>query len=38
MEALREGFEAVFPLQQLHMFYPEELDAVFCGLGEQLGN
>ncbi|KAK6633232.1 hypothetical protein RUM44_003833 [Polyplax serrata] len=37
MEALREGFEAVFPLQQLHMFYPEELDAVFCGSGQQLG-
>ncbi|XP_046393216.1 E3 ubiquitin-protein ligase TRIP12 isoform X4 [Ischnura elegans] len=31
MEALREGFEAVFPLSQLQMFYPEELEAVFCG-------
>ncbi|KAG8229177.1 hypothetical protein J437_LFUL009894 [Ladona fulva] len=31
MEALREGFEAVFPLAQLQMFYPEELEAVFCG-------
>lgn len=37
MEALREGFETVFPLQQLHMFYPEELDAVFCGSGQQMG-
>lgn len=37
MEALREGFETVFPLQQLHMFYPEELDAVFCGSGQQIG-
>lgn len=33
MEAFREGFESVFPLQQLHMFYPEELEAVFCGGG-----
>lgn len=31
MEALREGFESVFPLHQLRMFYPEELEAVFCG-------
>lgn len=31
MEALREGFESVFPLSHLHMFYPEELEAVFCG-------
>ena len=37
MEALREGFETVFPLQQLQMFYPEELDAVFCGSGQQMG-
>lgn len=31
MEALREGFESVFPLSHLHMFYPEEMEAVFCG-------
>jgi len=28
MEALREGFESVFPLGSLQMFYPEELDQV----------
>lgn len=37
MEALREGFETVFPLQQLHIFYPEELDSVFCGSQQQTG-
>lgn len=31
MESFREGFEVVFPLQSLSMFYPEELDAIFCG-------
>ncbi|KAG7173482.1 E3 ubiquitin-protein ligase TRIP12-like [Homarus americanus] len=31
MEALREGFECVFPLTQLHVFYPEELEQLFCG-------
>lgn len=31
MEALREGFESVFPIQNLRMFHPEELEAVFCG-------
>nr|XP_022913625.1 E3 ubiquitin-protein ligase TRIP12 isoform X2 [Onthophagus taurus] len=31
MESLREGFESVFPLQNLRMFQPEELEAVFCG-------
>ena len=31
MEALREGFESVFPVQTLQMFYPEELDQIFCG-------
>ncbi|KAK7067184.1 hypothetical protein SK128_012433 [Halocaridina rubra] len=31
MEALREGFESVFPLTQLHVFYPEELEQLFCG-------
>jgi len=28
MDALREGFESVFPLSSLQMFYPEELDQV----------
>ncbi len=31
MEALREGFESVFPLAPLRMFYPAELDQIFCG-------
>ncbi|XP_068152021.1 LOW QUALITY PROTEIN: E3 ubiquitin-protein ligase TRIP12 [Drosophila tropicalis] len=34
-EALREGFDSVFPIQRLRMFYPEELECVFCGSGEQ---
>lgn len=33
MESFREGFECVFPLAQLSMFYPEELEYVFCGSG-----
>ncbi|PNF34561.1 E3 ubiquitin-protein ligase TRIP12 [Cryptotermes secundus] len=37
MEAFREGFETVFPLSQLQMFYPEELEAVFCGGGLAAG-
>ncbi|CAD6991775.1 unnamed protein product [Ceratitis capitata] len=32
-EALREGFDSVFPSQRLRMFYPEELESVFCGSG-----
>ncbi len=35
MEALREGFESVFPLASLQMFYPEELDQIFCGYQNQ---
>jgi E3 ubiquitin-protein ligase TRIP12 len=31
MEALREGFESVFSLSSLKMFFPEELDQIFCG-------
>lgn len=31
MESLREGFESVFPVRNLRMFHPEELEAVFCG-------
>jgi len=30
-ESLREGFESVFPISNLHMFYPEELEMLFCG-------
>uniref|UniRef100_A0A1B0DRJ3 E3 ubiquitin-protein ligase n=1 Tax=Phlebotomus papatasi TaxID=29031 RepID=A0A1B0DRJ3_PHLPP len=32
-EALREGFDSVFPSHRLRMFYPEELENVFCGSG-----
>lgn len=35
MEALRSGFEAIVPLHYLRIFYPEELDALFCGSGYQ---
>ncbi|GIY28323.1 e3 ubiquitin-protein ligase TRIP12 [Caerostris extrusa] len=31
MEAFKEGFESVFPLSQLKMFYPHELEYLFCG-------
>lgn len=31
MEAVREGFESVFPISCLQMFYPDELDLIFCG-------
>ncbi|XP_028164507.1 E3 ubiquitin-protein ligase TRIP12 isoform X3 [Ostrinia furnacalis] len=31
MEAFKEGFESVFPLANLKIFYPEELEQVFCG-------
>lgn len=27
----REGFNSVFPLASLGMFYPDELDQIFCG-------
>ena len=33
-EALREGFESVFPLSYLSLFFPEELENLFCGIGE----
>ncbi|XP_055539751.1 E3 ubiquitin-protein ligase TRIP12 [Wyeomyia smithii] len=32
-EALREGFDSVFPVSRLRMFYPEEMENVFCGSG-----
>ena len=31
MDAFREGFEQVLPLAHLKLFYPEELDQLFCG-------
>ncbi|CAG9769753.1 unnamed protein product [Ceutorhynchus assimilis] len=31
MEALREGFDSVFPSKNLRVFQPEELEQVFCG-------
>lgn len=31
MDAFKEGFESVFPLSNLKIFYPEELEQVFCG-------
>jgi E3 ubiquitin-protein ligase TRIP12 len=31
MDAFKEGFESVFPLANLKIFYPEELEQVFCG-------
>lgn len=32
MESLKEGFESVFSLKRLgQLFYPEELEAIFCG-------
>lgn len=36
MEAFREGFEAVFPLAQLALFYADELEQLFCGSGPSL--
>lgn len=31
IDAFKEGFESVFPLANLKIFYPEELEQVFCG-------
>jgi E3 ubiquitin-protein ligase TRIP12 len=31
LESFREGFESVFPLTHLSVFYPEELELLFCG-------
>ena len=31
LEAFREGFESIFPLSHLQLFYPEELEQLFCG-------
>uniref|UniRef100_H2YD21 E3 ubiquitin-protein ligase n=1 Tax=Ciona savignyi TaxID=51511 RepID=H2YD21_CIOSA len=31
LDAMRDGFQSVFPLQAIDYFYPEELDQLFCG-------
>ncbi|RWS30969.1 E3 ubiquitin-protein ligase TRIP12-like isoform X1 [Leptotrombidium deliense] len=31
MDAFREGFESVFSTSQLQVFYPEEMEQLFCG-------
>ncbi|KAK4337072.1 hypothetical protein RND71_043702 [Anisodus tanguticus] len=31
MEAFKEGFESVFPLRNLRIFYSNELEQLFCG-------
>lgn len=31
IEAFKEGFESVFPLRNLKIFYPNELEQLFCG-------
>jgi E3 ubiquitin-protein ligase TRIP12 len=33
MEAFKEGFECVFPLNHLRLFYANELEQLFCGSG-----
>lgn len=35
MEAFRAGFESIVPLHYLRIFYPEELNSLFCGSGYQ---
>jgi E3 ubiquitin-protein ligase TRIP12 len=37
MESLREGFNSVFPIVSLQMFFPDELDQIFCGSGSESG-
>jgi E3 ubiquitin-protein ligase TRIP12 len=36
MESLREGFESVFPLHHLSLFYPEEMDLLLCGASQSV--
>nr|XP_026689713.1 E3 ubiquitin-protein ligase TRIP12 [Ciona intestinalis] len=31
LDAMRDGFQSVFPLQAIDYFFPEELDQLFCG-------
>jgi E3 ubiquitin-protein ligase TRIP12 len=33
IEAFKEGFESILPLSSLKIFYPEELERLFCGSG-----
>jgi hypothetical protein len=33
MEAFKEGFDSLLPLESLKQFYPEELERLFCGSG-----
>lgn len=33
MESFKEGFESIFPLSHLSLFYPEEMEQLFCGSG-----
>lgn len=35
MEAFKTGFESIVPVHYLRIFYPEELDSLFCGSGYQ---
>lgn len=35
MEAFKEGFESVFSTSQLLVFYPEEMEQLFCGSSHQ---
>ncbi|CAG7833938.1 unnamed protein product [Allacma fusca] len=37
MESWKEGFDSVFPSSALKMFYPEELEMVFCGSNQSDG-
>lgn len=31
VEAFREGFNAIFPLESLQYFYEDEIEAMLCG-------
>ncbi|KAL5476128.1 hypothetical protein EMCRGX_G026036 [Ephydatia muelleri] len=35
MEAFREGFNTIFPINNLRGFYPSEMDALLCGANNQ---
>ena len=35
MEAFREGFDSVFPSSHLQVFFPEEMEQLFCGSGQR---
>ena len=36
MEAVWAGFKSVFPLSYLSLFFPEELENLFCGIGQSV--